>query len=438
MKKSGILPLILAAALIFTACSGETLPPETTAPTVQTLPQETTLPTVQTLPPETTGPAPETEPTEETVPEKEAVRIREGVTLQVGEKDRSGTLSDDDVNSRVRIAIGAVLTVESQQPFSSLYLIWDGIPGTYTVQWEGGSVECGAYGFLHEYVTLPETVTKAEITFAEEAERLLCDLRVYTDGYAPADVQLWELPCEEADILVFPTHSDDDALFFGALISYYAIERQLTVQTAFMVDHIWQPHRAHERLNGLWAMGIRHYPILGSAPDTATFDFQEAMSLYYSSDILGWQVEQIRRFKPLVIVGHDLNGEYGNAGHKVNAHYLTQAIEAAADPTNHPESAEAYGTWETPKLYLHLYREHEWYLDVNTPMVNDPQGRTPFQAAQDGFAAHVSQQPWGTVQQNDHNRAYDCRPFGLYYTRVGYDTTADVMENIDISYWRSK
>ena len=438
MKKSGLLSLVMVGALILSACSAGdsstatthiTSPTETTAPTV---------PTVNTVPTESTEPAPETQPTAEPLPETEALRIQDGFTVRVGEKDRTGILSDNSVYSKTGIAAGETLTVESLTPFSSLYLIWDEIPGAYTVSWKNGSKECGAYDFLHEYVTLPEAVTQVEISFSEDASRLLCDLRGYTYGYAPEDVQLWEPPCEEADILVFPTHSDDDALFFGALISYYAIERQLTVQTAFMVDHRWQPHRAHERLNGLWAMGIRHYPILGSAPDTATFDFQEAMSLYYSSDILGWQVEQIRRFKPLVIVGHDLNGEYGNAGHKVNAHYLTQAIQAAADPTNYPASADAYGIWETPKLYLHLYWEHTWYLDVNSPMANDPQGRTPFQAAQDGFAAHVSQQPWGIVQQNDNNRAYDCRLFGLYHTLVGYDTIADVMENINESYWRSR
>ena len=394
-------------------------------------------PPVQTLPP--TVP-PTTETTVATKPEEillpPAQQITEGFTFFLQGRDSTEYVADDYTGTKVRAYSEDTLQIESATPFAGLYLVWDAVPGSYTIQWEGGSRICGEYGFLHEYVELGEAVTAVTFVFPPDASVLLCDLKLYSEGSAPEDVQLWLPPCQEADVLVFPTHSDDDALFFGALIAYYAIEQQLTVQTAFMVDHTWQPHRGHERLNGLWAMGVRHYPILGSAPDTATFDFTEAMSLYGPSDILGWQTGLIRRFRPLVVVGHDLDGEYGNAGHKVNTHYLTQAIHTAADPEAYPQSAELWGAWQVPKLYLHLYRENEWYLDVNTPMAQDSLGRTPFEAAQDGFAAHVSQQQWGFVQQNDHNRAYDCRRFGLYFSLVGEDTTADIMENIDSKQWR--
>lgn len=409
---------ILLAVIMLAGCVAE-------EPPVQTLP-----PTV----PPTTETTVATEPEEILLPP--AQQITEGFTFFLQGRDSTEYVADDYTGTKVRAYSEDTLQIESATPFAGLYLVWDAVPGSYTIQWEGGSRICGEYGFLHEYVELGEAVTAVTFVFPPDASVLLCDLKLYSEGSAPEDVQLWLPPCQEADVLVFPTHSDDDALFFGALIAYYAIEQQLTVQTAFMVDHTWQPHRGHERLNGLWAMGVRHYPILGSAPDTATFDFTEAMSLYGPSDILGWQTGLIRRFRPLVVVGHDLDGEYGNAGHKVNAHYLTQAIHTAADPEAYPQSAELWGTWQVPKLYLHLYRENEWYLDVNTPMAQDPLGRTPFEAAQDGFAAHVSQQQWGFVQQNDHNRAYDCRRFGLYFSLVGEDTTADIMENIDSKQWR--
>lgn len=409
---------ILLAVIMLAGCVAE-------EPPVQTLP-----PTV----PPTTETTVATEPEEILLPP--AQQITEGFTFFLQGRDSTEYVADDYTGTKVRAYSEDTLQIESATPFAGLYLVWDAVPGSYTIQWEGGSRICGEYGFLHEYMELGEAVTAVTFVFPPDASVLLCDLKLYSEGSAPEDVQLWLPPCQEADVLVFPTHSDDDALFFGALIAYYAIEQQLTVQTAFMVDHTWQPHRGHERLNGLWAMGVRHYPILGSAPDTATFDFTEAMSLYGPSDILGWQTGLIRRFRPLVVVGHDLDGEYGNAGHKVNAHYLTQAIHTAADPEAYPQSSKLWGAWQVPKLYLHLYRENEWYLDVNTPMAQDSLGRTPFEAAQDGFAAHVSQQQWGFVQQNDHNRAYDCRRFGLYFSLVGEDTTADIMENIDSKQWR--
>lgn len=45
----------------------------------------------------------------------------------------------------------------------------------------------------------------------------LCEVRLFTTGAAPADVQVWQPPCEQADVLLFPSHADDDVIFFGAL-----------------------------------------------------------------------------------------------------------------------------------------------------------------------------------------------------------------------------
>jgi hypothetical protein len=59
--------------------------------------------------------------------------------------------------------------------------------------------------------------------------------------------------------------------------------------------------------------------------------------------------------------------------------------------------------------------------------------------AEDAYAHHLTQHKWGfRVQQDDNVRIYDCRPFGLYRSLVGLDTTADVMENIDPAQWRTE
>lgn len=410
------------------------------------VPSETPHPSTQsvTLPPETTQPrktAPETVPetTEPTQidPEPQAQRIDGAIRVMYGDINMTGVMTDGSHITKYAMSSTEPLVVTSETAFSAIYLLWDVIPGEYELVWEGGSILCGGNDFLHEYITLPEAVNEVRFQFSQSGLKTLCDVSVYTAGTAPEGVQVWLPPCEEADILVFPTHSDDDVLFFGPLITYYALERGLTVQTAFMVDHSWQYERGHERLNGLWEMGIRHYPILGSAPDTPEHNFSYGLAYYASSNILQWQVEQIRRFRPLVVVGHDLEGEYGNCGHKVNAYYLVQAVEAAAVPEICPESAEIWGVWDTPKFYLHLYPENEWYFDVNTPMAADPEGRTPFQVAQEAFRCHVSQNTgYLRVQQDDNLRQWDCRPFGLYRSLVGMDTIADVMENIDPSQWR--
>ena len=157
---------------------------------------------------------------------------------------------------------------------------------------------------------------------------------------------------------------------------------------------------------------------------------QEATIFHKNDNILQWQVELIRRFKPQVILGHDLNGEYGHGQHKLNAHCLIEAVELAADAEQFPEIAAQYGLWDTPKLYLHLYEENQIVFDVNTVLNNDPEGRTPFEITEEAYQCHVSQQQYYFAVTQDPESVLDCTRFGLYRTLVGYDTGTDLMEHI--------
>ena len=40
------------------------------------------------------------------------------------------------------------------------------------------------------------------------------------------------------------------------------------------------------------------------------------------------------------------------------------------------------------------------------------------------------------MYQSDDAYVWDCRPFGLYRSLVGTDTTADLMQNVDPDDWR--
>ena len=87
---------------------------------------------------------------------------------------------------------------------------------------------------------------------------------------------------------------------------------------------------------------------------------------YGYDDFLEWQVENLRRFKPQVVVGHDAAGEYGHGTHIINSETLRDAVSAAADAENFPYSAAQYGVWDTPKLYLHLWAENEIVMDFRS------------------------------------------------------------------------
>lgn len=432
--------ICLMLCVVFTTACAQDIPAEDTAASSQTVETATEIPdvTTPTAPeviaeiPDVTSPA--TVPTDAI--EQDAECIADNFAFTLDDKDVTASLSDNVYRTSCSFQSDQRFIIESERPFSALYIEWGTHPGLYSIIWDGGSLDCGTNGFLHEYIRLPEETTSVEFLVACEEACNICDIALYTEGRAPKDVQEWLPPCETADILVFPTHSDDDVLFFGAVISYYAIQENLDVQTAFMVDHWYEPDRKHERLDGLWAMGIRHYPILGTVRDYMSTDLYQALVFHRNDKILDWQVEQIRRFKPLVVLGHDLGGEYGHGQHKVNAYYLTQAVDAASDPDQFAESAQLYGSWDTPKLYLHLYAEHEIFFDVNTPIENDEKGRTAFEIAADAYKCHVSQQGYTFKVSQEEYSKLNCRRFGLYRSLVGYDSTADIMENIDRSQYR--
>ena len=132
--------------------------------------------------------------------------------------------------------------------------------------------------------------------------------------------------------------------------------------------------------------------------------------------------------KPLVVVGHDLNGEYGHGVHSLNAHALIAAVDAAADSDYHKASYEQYGVWDTPKLYLHLYRENAITMNWDIPLERF-EGATAYDMAVAGYACHISQHRWAFAVPKTGPSGHR---FGLVRSLVGEDVIGgDMFENIE-------
>ena len=138
----------------------------------------------------------------------------------------------------------------------------------------------------------------------------------------------------------------------------------------------------------------------------------------------------IRKYKPEVIVTHDVDGEYGHGAHKVCADAMRKCIERAADPRIEAKQVREYGAWQVKKLYLHLWSENVVDMDWRVPL-EAFDGKTAFDMAEAGFQCHTSQlnteyvvEDWGP---------YDNSLFGLAFSAVGEDVVKnDFMENIDL------
>lgn len=154
---------------------------------------------------------------------------------------------------------------------------------------------------------------------------------------------------------------------------------------------------------------------------------EHAKTIYPVEELLKKQVDLIRRFKPEVIMAHDFAGEYGHGAHMLVSDILTKAIHLSNDVSYNPVSAFMYGLFQPLKIYIHLYSQHEIFLDVYRPLALFD-GRSSFQVAKDAYEKHISQHIW-PLKVIDYTIG-DVRRFGLYATWVGPDTSNSLFENI--------
>ena len=82
-----------------------------------------------------------------------------------------------------------------------------------------------AYAAL--YLPLPG-LTEFRLVNAESAWAKLeiCEVTVYSQGTLPENVQVWREPAGQVDLMLLSAHPDDEVLWFGGLLPYYAGERQ--------------------------------------------------------------------------------------------------------------------------------------------------------------------------------------------------------------------
>ena len=370
----------------------------------------------QSIPQPTASPAGTPSPTPQPTPQPPAEPV--AFEVQGGEGLPLANLTDESTATKIQFAQQQTLTVQAQQPIGGLYLIFD-----RPVEWqlqagEGEAVPQGQQGFLHQYVPLEAPAQSLRLTLPQGA--VLCQVNAFTQGCPPDWVQQWQPPCEKADLLVLPTHADDEHLWFGGALPYYAGEKGYAVQVAYMTNHWAEPYRPHELLNGLWAVGVRNYPVISDFADlyASKESLESARAVYDEQAVTAFQVELLRRFKPSVVLGHDIDGEYGHGAHMLNAVTLLAALQSSADPDAFPQSARQYGTWQVPKCYLHLWPENTLEMQWSQMPLQAFGGRTALEMAAQGFACHASQTQWFQVQEGGSN---DCRKFGLAYTNVGLD-----------------
>lgn len=354
------------------------------------------------------------------------------INITAANNESTSKLKDGSYSTSITFTPDNTLTitpVDSEEKIYGLYIVWASRPGQWRLSYNGSDSVCGQNAFLHEYAAIEQGTGQAVITLSQNEK--ICYIKAYSEGELPDDVQVWKPECDKADIMLFSTHADDEILFFGGVLAEYAGERKLNVQIVYFSNYFGGTViREHEKLDGLWASGVRSYPVNGDFPDQYADNLEEAVKIYGYDEALSFIVEQIRRFRPQVCIAQDTNGEYGHGTHMLTSAVMQEAVNISMQPDSFPESAAQYGVWDVPKTYIHLYGENKISLDCRKPL-EAFNGQTALEVAEQAYKKHVSQQ-WCWFYVSDTYQ-YSIADFGLYRTTVGADAGNDMMENL-VSY----
>ena len=352
-------------------------------------------------------------------------------------------LNDNNYNTYLKFESGDILNISSEMKASSIYIIYYLEAKSGTLTYENEKIDVGKNSFLHEFIKLDKETNNITIIYNEDVR--IKEIFLFNDD-VPSWVQKWEEPYEDADIMLISTHSDDEQLFFAGLIPSMVANGK-KMQVVYFTNHNDNPSRLDEQLNGLWAVGVKNYPVLGLIPDAYSTSLDGAIynmknKGYAIDDAIKFVVDMIRKFKPEVVVGHDEAGEYGHGQHILNTYVLKEALKYL-DDKNYECDYEPFMPY---KVYLHLYKENPIVMDYDIPL-DYFDGKTAYEVSKLGYAEHLSQQyTWFTkwltgVNQNGvgtkYTSAKDIKAvkspitgvvstfspleYGLYYSSVGYE-----------------
>lgn len=433
----------VCAAMISTlcACAQPAAPAEQAAAVTATTvsPAETPGPVVIDLTPgiHEETPAPTPAPTPEPTPTPAPVMrtdLSGSCTFRAKQKNcKAETLQDASTSSAAILADKMTETYswDGSVPADALYYFSYVLPDSFTVtQKNADGTVLSEEDIVPERMCglIPLDADCRSVTVKNNGRCRLNALKIFSAGDTlPRSAMYWteENDTSPVDIMLFSAHIDDEILMMGGVFPINtALGRDCLLVYMKGNDEI----RTLEGLLSTWESGVTRRPIYCQFTSEAmqlSLDNNGAPGMV--GDTLEKTVALIRRYKPLVIVTHDLDGEYGHEAHLKTNKTVLRAAELAADPSRYPDSAEQYGVWQVQKIYVHLYKERPLTLDIDAP-IESFGGRTANEVARDAFAYHKSQHYHWNYDKT--SKQYPIGQYGLYFSSMGDDSGInDMMEH---------
>lgn len=322
-------------------------------------------------------------------------------------------------------ALALSIAAPENEFIGGLLIRWGDAPQAAEVQTQNADgswttvAKCDA-AFYAQYIAV-SALKECRVIASSDTQRQLqiADITVLTPGRLPKDIQVWEKAGDKVDMMVVTAHPDDEVLWFGGLIPYYAGERGKRVLVVCATTK--HAYRRLELLDCLWTCGDRIEPVFCDLPDYVGKSFEWLLDAWDYDALLERYTGLYRQYKPDVVMLQDIKGESGHNGHRAMSKVGRECAQLAADPAKYPETVKAYGIWNVPKVYVHLYDENVIRMDWSTPLAAFG-GMSAQDVARLGFTKQVSQTSNHKLKDGG---IYDNALFGLYRTQVGLDVAKD-------------
>lgn len=316
------------------------------------------------------------------------------------------------------------IRIPSGKSAAGLYMEWDKAPSRIqiTLYNESGETvrtiqESNPSKKWNLYYELGPDVVGLTIR-SGDSDNGLNKLRIYEQDRVPEAVQQWQDTPEKVDLMMILPHMNDETLYFSGVLSHLSAQGK-NVLVVYMTSYDRNKHA--EALDCLWSHGVRIHPVFVGFQDYKVDSYKKAEWLWGEENTYRAMIGLIRKYKPDVVLTQDWNGEYGHYQHVMTARYCVKSVEVAGDPSVFPDIAEAYGAWDVPKLYLHLWdSENRLDLGFEEPL-EALDGLSPMQVAYIAMDKHQSQLHNPTYSLQVDGKQYDCTWFGLYRSTVGPD-----------------
>ena len=268
-------------------------------------------------------------------------------------------------------------------------------------------------------------------------------------GHAPAQTYDWQPPPNKITLLAVWAHPDDEGIWGGGSLPYYSTVLNVPTMLVCMT-YGWGDPRENELRDAAWTYGLRYEPLFGQFADInssvdpnnpytntidMTWDYWAGVGFKGDGSnveagkarAINYVAEQIRRYRPDVIITHDVNGETGHDNHKATAYAVMRAFYVAADPNATATNLVGLPPWQAQKLYVHLYPTNQLFHEFWETPYPSLANQTARQVAATGLTRHVSQGPDRWIVASVYNPTYyrsvwPSEWWGLYASMVGPDT----------------